>query len=270
MNRRIATILVITISIFIGACSQTNHHPQDPYEGFNRSVFKFNKVVDKAVLKPIAYVYLVYLPEPFQFGISNFFDNLREIPNIANDVLQLNMGFAAHDTSRFLINTTLGLGGIFDPATSLGLAQRKEDFGQTLYRWGYHHSNYLMLPILGPSTVRDTIGLGVDYFALSIWPWIESDWQYALLAVDFIDLRARLLRKEAVLNVLAIDEYTFIRDAYLQRRQYLVTEAKSYRTDDQDKHYSVKQGPTDKEGENNTLDQEQGDFFEHHEATPPA
>lgn len=230
MLRRILLMSVAFIAMW--GCTQTNPHRQDPFEGLNRATFSFNKVVDSAFAKPIAYLYLRYLPAPFQVGIGNFFDNLREIPNVANDILQLKFGYAAHDGSRFLINSTLGIFGIFDPASALGLEHRKEDFGQTLYFWGYENSSYLVLPILGPSTFRDAIGIGVDYYALSIWPWIESDWKYAFLAVDFIDLRARLLRKESVLDVLAVDEYSFVRDAYFQHRKYLFMDSEAGNADD--------------------------------------
>jgi phospholipid-binding lipoprotein MlaA len=194
-------------------------------EGLNRVTFKLNKTVDTYAVKPVAYVYLKYTPPPLQLGITNFFNNLREITNVANDLLQFKFAYAAHDTSRFLINSTLGIGGLFDPASSLGLEYRREDFGQTLYQWGYHNSSYLVLPFLGPSTFRDAIGVGVDYYALSIWPWLENDWEkYALIGVDYLDIRARLLRKESVLDILAVDEYVFVRDAYFQYRQYLFNE----------------------------------------------
>lgn len=197
------------------------NHPNDPYETYNRAMFGFNHAFDKVVTKPIAYLYFLYMPLPFQEGIGNFFDNLREIQNVSNDLLQGKLGYASRDASRFLINTSIGLFGFFDVAGALGLEHRKEDFGQTLYCWGYENSAYFMFPFLGPSTIRDTVGLFVDYYLLSAWPWIDKDWRYPLLAVDIIDLRARALRNETVLDILAVDEYVFIRDAYFQRRQYL-------------------------------------------------
>jgi len=195
----------------------------DPFEGINREVYGLNKTLDKALIKPVAYIYWQYLPTPFQQGIGNFYDNLREIPNVANDFLQGKFGYASHDASRFFINSTLGLGGFFDVAGHLGLPHRKEDFGQTLYVWGWHDSAYIVLPLLGPSTIRDTAGLAVDYYAFSVWTWIHDDeWRYGLLALDLIDLRARLLRHDTVLSTVAVDEYAFMRDAYFQRRLYLV------------------------------------------------
>lgn len=211
------------LSALLWGCQKTNPHPLDPFEGINREIYGLNKTLDKAVFKPVAYVYWQYLPTPFQMGIGNFYDNLREIPNVANDILQGKFAYAAHDASRFLINSTLGLGGFFNLAGSLGLPHRREDFGQTLYVWGWEESAYIVLPLLGPSTIRDTVGLVVDYYAFSVWPWIHDDeWRYGLLAVDLIDLRARLLRHDTVLSTVAVDEYAFIRDAYFQRRWYLV------------------------------------------------
>jgi len=195
---------------------------EDPYERFNRSVFCFNKLADKVIIKPVAYVYLKYLPEIFQLGIGNFFDNIREANNVANDLLQAKFAYAAHDLSRFVVNSTIGLMGFFDPALSLGLESRKEDFGQTLYHWGYKQSAYLMLPFLGPATVRDGVGMGVDFFALSLWAWMEfQSSKYILMSIDYVDLRSRILIKEPVMDILAVDEYVFIRNAYLQRREYL-------------------------------------------------
>lgn len=202
-------------------CTKSVAHPQDPMEKYNRAMFGFNRAFDRSVTKPVAYIYFRYLPSPFQQGIGNFFDNLREIQNVSNDLLQGKFGFAARDASRFLINSTIGIFGLFDFAGELGLEHRKEDFGQTLYHWGYKKSAYFVMPFLGPSTFRDTAGILVDYYALSVWPWIEKDLRCWLLGVDLIDLRARALRNETVLDILAVDEYVFIRDAYFQRRQYL-------------------------------------------------
>lgn len=222
MLRRITYILTtLLILCFSSGCTTTAAHPNDPLEPYNRAVFGFNRSLDRTVIKPISYIYFGYLPGPIQEGIGNFFDNLREIQNVANDLLQLKFGFAARDSSRFLINSTIGIFGLFEVAEALGLEHRKEDFGQTLYHWGYKNSYYLMLPFLGPSTIRDAIGIAVDYYALSVWPWIDEDWRYSLLALDLIDLRSRMLRNETVLDILAVDEYVFLRDAYFQRRNYL-------------------------------------------------
>lgn len=226
MLHRILKILNISlITIFVVSCT-SNKHPQDPFEEFNRNVYGFNKTIDSGIVKPVSYIYWRYLPQPAQTGIGNFYDNLKDIPNIANDLLQFEFAYVTYDLSRFLINSTIGIFGFFDVAGSLGLEHRKNDFGQTLYHWGYKNSAYLVLPIIGPSSFRDGIGFFVDYCALSVWPWLEPEIRYPLLTLDAIDTRARLLRTETVLNTVALDEYAFIRDAYFQRRQYLFNQGK--------------------------------------------
>ncbi len=224
MLRRILSLLLASaVSIQLVGCSTTQGTKKDPYENLNREIFGFNQTLDKALLRPIAYAYMSYLPQPLQSGVSNFFDNLQEIPTVINDLLQGKVADAVHDTSRFVINSTLGVIGIFDPASSLGLVRHNQDFGQTLYHWGYKNSAFIMLPILGPSTVRDGIGLTTDFLAFSIWPWIESDWVYAFMALDLINTRSKYLRHEKILDVISIDEYLMIRDAYLQHREFRLT-----------------------------------------------
>lgn len=216
---------IVLFTLLLSACASTSKHPDDPYENFNRATYKFNKGIDKVVIKPLAYTYKNFTPKPLQVGVGNFFHNLGEISTIGNDILQLKIRYATHDFARFAINSTIGVAGIFDVASSIGLDRRNEDFGQTLYSWGYKKSAYLILPILGPSTVRDTAGLAVDYFSMSVWPWIESDkWYYSLLALNLIDTRARLLHKETILDTMAVDEYSLLREAYLQNRAFLSTD----------------------------------------------
>lgn len=224
MLRGIASrIMISAISLQLAACSTAPLTNKDPYEKLNREIYGFNQTVDRALIRPVAYAYMTYLPDPIQNSVSNFFDNIHEIPTVANDLLQFKIADAMHDTSRFLINSTLGIFGLFDPATSLGLMRNDQDFGRTLYTWGYKDSIFIMLPFLGPSTVRDGLGKGVDFWAFSIWPYIESDWTYALLALSIIDERAKFLRHEKVLDVISIDEYLMIRDAYLQNREFRLT-----------------------------------------------
>src|SRR5262245_26941786 len=134
--RLLLTCALLSATLWGCCCQKTNPHPQDPFEGFNREIYGLNRTIDRGLIRPIAYVYWKYLPQPFQTSIGNFFDNLREIPNIANDILQGKFAYATYDASRFLINSTVGIAGFFDPAGSLGLQHRKEDFGQTLYVWG--------------------------------------------------------------------------------------------------------------------------------------
>lgn len=221
MRQRLS-FTVIAFAVFVmGGCAHKTHHPQDPFEGINRGVYKFNKTADKLIIKPVSYIYWKYMPQPIQTGVGNFFDNLSEIPHTINEILQANFRYVAWDMSRFLINSTVGVAGFFDIAGALGVEQHKNDFGQTLYKWGYKESAYLVIPLLGPSTFRDGIGLAMDYTILSVWPWVESHLRYKLLVLDALDTRARLLRSETVLEAVAIDEYEFIRNAYFQRRAFV-------------------------------------------------
>lgn len=232
-SKNLATLfLVCNLGLVLGGCACLNTpEPEketiDPYESVNRAVFKFNQKADQFVIKPVATAYNKTLPDTVRSRVSNFFDNLRDITTSANDLLQGKFGQFANDASRFVVNTTVGILGTFDPATHLGLEKHKEDFGQTLAVWGYQNSAYIVLPIVGPSTVRDTAGLAVDFNALSIWPLVDSDKaKYGLVGLDLLDIRAQQLKNENVIKSLAVDEYIFMRDAYLQRRQYLISDGK--------------------------------------------
>ena len=193
----------------------------DPYEGLNRAVFTFNDFVDNAVLKPLATLYQTIIPSPISQCVTNFYNNIRTIPTIANDVLQLHLYQALNDSWRLGINTTIGIGGLFDVATKMGLPIYKNDFGLTLARWGYSSSNYLVIPFFGPGSFRDLVGLPVDYYLFSIYPRInpERD-RFAIYGLGVIDRRAQLLKFQNVLEEAALDEYVFIRNAFMQRRSF--------------------------------------------------
>lgn len=226
MQRKIK-ISFLSVILFLSACAGTPKNPDDPFERVNREIHGFNRTIDRAIFKPTAYFYKNYTPSPVRTGIGNFFSNLEEITTVTNDVLQGKLNYAAHDLARFSVNSTIGLLGIFDVAGELGLDRRKEDFGQTLYVWGYKQSAYLVLPLLGPSTIRDGIGRGVD-LGFSIWPWIQSDEvALGLMALNLVDKRAAILHKESILSTIALDEYTLIRDSFLQNRTYLSTDGSS-------------------------------------------
>lgn len=225
--------LISSIGLTLSGCACLNTpEPKketiDPYESVNRVIFKFNTKADKYVIKPVATAYSKALPNTIQSRVSHFFDNLREITTSANDLLQGKFQQFSHDAGRFVINSTIGILGTFDPASHLGLEKHKEDFGQTLAVWGYKNSAYLVLPILGPSTVRDTAGMAVDFNALSVWPLVESDKaKYALVGLDLLDIRAQLLKTENVVKAIAVDEYVFNRDAYLQHRKFLISDGET-------------------------------------------
>jgi phospholipid-binding lipoprotein MlaA len=213
----ISSVLLLLLS----GCAHQNPHPHDPLESINREIYGFNRAVDKGLLRPVAYFYRTHLPREVQGGAHNFFGHLSLLPTIANDLLQFKIAYALHDSSRFLINSTLGVAGFFDPATQLGLVSRQEDFGQTLYHWGVTESIYLVVPLLGPSTLRDTLGTVVDTTCFSAWPYLSSDLSYPLYGLDMVDKRAHLLKNEKLLESMGIDEYAFVRNAYLQGRNFV-------------------------------------------------
>lgn len=193
---------------------------QDPYEEVNRKVFTFNDTLDTYFLVPVATFYNKVMPKPLNKGIYNIFSNLNNVPTVGNDVLQGNFYQATSDSWRFLINSTAGVGGMFDLASNMGLDANSEDFGLTLARWGYHDSSYLVLPFFGPSTVRDALGLPVDYSLFSPYNLIPgSRAQYTLYALNILSKRAYLLQYQDLYNQIALDRYVFIRNAYLQQRR---------------------------------------------------
>lgn len=195
----------------------------DPYEGFNRIMFDFNDRVDTTVLKPVATFYNKIMPRPLNEGIHNIYNNLNNLPTIANDLLQLHFHQLASDVWRFGINSTIGIGGIFDVAGRMNLQQYNNDFGLTLARYGYTNSNYLVLPFFGPNTVRDGIGIPVDYYGFSIYPYVEPpSARYELYGVGVIDKRAQLLQYQQVFEEAALDKYVFVRNAYLHRRAFQI------------------------------------------------
>lgn len=194
--------------------------PQDPYERWNRGVYNFNDAIDRGVLKPVARTYIRILPNAVRTGIHNFFTNLETPTVMINDALQGKLRAAGTDLGRFLLNTTVGVGGLLDPATQVGLARNDEDFGLTLAVWGVHPGPFIELPLLGPSTARDAPAKLVDAYT-NPSQYIKNTYvKYGLDGVYFVDLRASLLSLDPTLQSV-YDPYVFIRDAYLQRRAYL-------------------------------------------------
>lgn len=212
---------MIAVTLLGAGCATVNGpvDERDPWEGFNRSIYKFNDAVDKAVLTPVAEAYQDVVPDPVDKGITNFFGNLGDVGVLLNDLLQLKLEQAASDFSRITFNTTFGLLGLFDVATPMGLPKHDEDFGQTLGYWGVGSGPYLVLPILGPSTLRDGLARPVDYIA-SPQQYAVSDTgaEWALAGVNAVDTRADLLGASRLIEQAALDPYVFMRDAYLQRR----------------------------------------------------
>ena len=208
--------------------------PRDRFERFNRSVYAFNDTLDRHIAKPVAKAYVKATPTPVRTGVHNFFNNLFYTKVMINDLLQGKGRQFLADTSRLVVNTTIGIGGLFDPAGRLGMSAHDEDFGQTLGKWGMPPGPFLMLPVLGPSTVRDTFGLIPDQFS-GPDVYLVNDWRVesAITLGSLLDTRANLLGTEEVLTG-SYDPYAFMRNAYLQRRQFQVTDGAVSGGDDSD------------------------------------
>jgi phospholipid-binding lipoprotein MlaA len=221
----LAVIFATILSACVSLPPNSPRSPQDPWESWNRGVYKFNDVLDRAVAKPVARAYVKVVPQPIRTGVTNFFANLETPTVMVNDALQGKFLAAANDLGRFALNTTVGLAGIFDPATSAGLNHNNEDFGQTLGKWGVHPGPFIELPILGPSDLRDGSARFVDTYT-NPRQYIKNTWiKYGLYLPDLTDRRAALLPLDETLKH-TYDPYAFVRDAYLQRRAYLVSDGK--------------------------------------------
>jgi phospholipid-binding lipoprotein MlaA len=225
---RVAAALAAAV-ILAGCATQRAPNPRDPLEPMNRAVFEFNDTADKIVFKPVAQGYRAVLPDMVRAGVRNFFANLRDPWNAVNQLLQGKVEAALSDGWRFIANSTFGLGGIFDIATDMRMPKHNEDFGQTLAVWGLADGPYLVIPIWGPSTVRDGVGLVADAYAFLPWwipDWLDFQhrvaWQNSLTALDFVNIRANLLDATDLLEEAALDRYAFVRDAYFQRRRNLI------------------------------------------------
>lgn len=210
--------LTLAISL-IGCASQAN---KDPLEGINRGIYKFNDVADKAVIKPVAKGYKAIAPAPVRTGINNFFSNLRTITSVFNNLLQFKFANAFSEAGRFVINTTFGVAGFIDVAGMDKIPVHKEDFGQTLGHWGVGTGAYLVLPLFGPSTVRDAGGLIVDTATTDPITYTHNIGEIRLhnqlRAAQFIDKRTELLDASDIVDEASLDPYAFMRDAYLQHR----------------------------------------------------
>lgn len=221
------TLCALPLLLALAACasapSTRTPDPRDPLERLNRQTFAFNQGLDKAIVRPVLRGYRKVTPKPVRTGISNFFNNAAYPVVIVNDLLQGKLGPAASDTGRFVVNTTLGLGGLFDPATRAGFDRNNEDFGQTLGKWGVRPGAYVVVPFLGPYTLRDGFGSLADDFAEPRHYLEDDSTRWELWAAGQLDRRSGLTEAEAILDRSG-DPYAFVRSAYLQRRQYLVTD----------------------------------------------
>lgn len=207
-------------------------NPHDPYEPFNRAMFVVNETVDKYAAKPVAQVYDQITPLPVKAGFGNFFGNVGELWIGVNDALQGKFSDAGVDVGRLLINSTVGIFGLFDVASELGLEKHDEDLGQTLAVWGVGDGGYVFWPFLGPRTVRDTAGWVVDSYADPVWAVRPIAPRNSLVTLRFVDVRASLLPADKVVEEGALDKYAYIRDAYLQRRRNQIYDGRPPRLDD--------------------------------------
>lgn len=218
--------LALAVAATLGGCASAPN-PRDPFEGFNRAMFKFNDTVDQVALKPAATVYKEVLPSFVQTGVGNFFGNLADVWSAANNLMQRKGEAGMSDIMRVALNSTFGLFGVLDIASEAGLQKHNEDFGQTLGSWGVQAGPYLMLPLLGPSTVRDTAGLPLD-IAADPWRYKEPIYQRNVgIATRVIDKRAYLLDATDLMEEAALDRYEFVRDSFLQQRESKVFDGES-------------------------------------------
>ena len=218
----LCVIAVMSLSACVTLPPNEQRSPQDPWESWNRGVYKFNDVLDRGVAKPVARAYVRVVPPPVRTGISNFFSNLNTPTVMINDALQGKLHAAANDLGRFLLDSTVGMGGLLDPATAVGLDHNDEDFGQTLGVWGVHPGPFVELPLLGPSDLRDAPARLVDTYTNPQAYITNSYVKYSLWGVDLVKVRADLLPLDATVQN-AFDPYAFIRDAYLQHRAYKIS-----------------------------------------------
>lgn len=218
MARRFAAALAVSTLVLAGCASGPQANPQDPFEPYNRSMSRFNEAVDEAVLKPVATGYQQAVPALARTGVSNFFSNLGDAWSFVNNVLQLRGEAAMSSFFRFSINTFFGLGGVLDIATEMRLERHKQDFGLTLGHWGVPAGPYVVLPLLGPSTVRDTLALPVDSQGNLLHGVNEIATRNSLYALRLVDTRANFLQAGEVLDGAALDKYSFTRDVFLRVR----------------------------------------------------
>ncbi len=217
MRSKLLTLVTVVMITLMSGCATVDNN--DPLEAINRGVYKFNDVSDKAVFKPIAGAYKAVIPSPVRTGVSNFFANLGTFVTAINQALQFKFNKAAESAGRFVINSTVGIAGLFDVASTQGIPRYKEDLGQTLGYWGVGNGAYLVLPFIGPSTIRDTTGLVAESMTIDPLMYVDDPAaRNALIGTMFISKRAEMLPGSDLLDEAALDPYSFMRDAYLQRR----------------------------------------------------
>lgn len=219
MIRRLS---LITTGLLLSACMHKGPNPIDPYESYNRKVHNFNMAFDATFLRPPARLYKAVVPARIRMGITNAFMNIDMIPTVANDILQADWRYTIKDSWRFFINSTFGIAGLIDVATTFGLPPHSNDLGLTFAKWGDKSSPYFVIPFLGPSTIRDASGLLFEYPILTPYSYfIVAEISYGLVGLRYLDVRSQLLEAEKLMHE-ALDPYIFIRDAYIQNRNFRI------------------------------------------------
>ena len=220
LNRRMGLLWACCVALVLQGCASVpNPDARDPWESMNRSVYNFNEVLDNVAIKPAAKAYVAVLPSPVRTGIHNFLGNLGDVWSMVNSALQLKGQATAETLMRVTVNTVFGLGGVLDVATEIRLEKRKEDFGQTLGYWGVKPGPYVVLPILGPSTLRDAVSTPLDVKGNAVQQFDDAATRNVLSFTGVMDTRSSLLQTVDVVKAAALDPYSFVRDAYLQKRQ---------------------------------------------------
>ena len=225
MRMRAAAIGVAVFAL-AGCATVQTPSKDDPWEGFNRTMFTFNDKVDQYALKPVAKGYVWATPQPVRDSVTNFFSNIGDVYNAANNILQLKIADGVEDIMRIVINTVFGVGGLFDVATLAKLPKHNQDLGLTLGHYGMPAGPYVVLPFLGPSTVRDAVGSAGNYFINPLTYVNPPALSWGLYGLNIVSTRANLLGATDVLEAAAIDKYSFVRNGYLQRRNYQLSDGK--------------------------------------------
>ena len=233
---RCHVLIVSLVVLSLSACASSSYvkNERDPWQGFNRSMYAFNDTLDSEIVKPAAKGYRAITPDFVETGVRNVFGNLDDVSVGVNNVLQGKLTDAGSDVGRILVNTTIGIGGLFDIASKMGLRKHEEDFGQTLGVWGVPSGPYLVLPFFGPSTLRDSPSIPVDRILLDPLTYVElkTGERVAINALDLVSLRAELLSLEDAVEGISQDQYTLIREAYLDRREFLLNDGQTVVDDD--------------------------------------
>lgn len=230
--RQLVSLLALGGALAVTGQAVAQDNPRDPYEGFNRTMYSANEVLDKYAARPVAQAYDAGVPLPVKASVGNFFGNVGELWIGANSAMQGKPRDAGTGFARLLINSTVGIFGLFDVASEMGLERFNEDFGQTLAVWGVNDGPYLFLPVIGPRTTRDFAGWAVDSFADPVSYISPESVRLGTAVVRFVDIRAGLLPADKIIDEAALDKYAYIRDAYLQRRNNLIHDGRPPRMDD--------------------------------------